>query len=124
MMSGSTPWLRRMASGRSGVTPAVLEDEARTLPTHENQETKKNEIKRIFDACLAMNDERVRIAHGTWTIGGGARHVARSSLKARFHFDKTESIVEKTREIRRLMASAVRLLGWEPAKNTRPVTRL
>lgn len=93
-----------------GVTRAVLEGEARKLATQEDQEIRKNEIECIFNACLAMNDERVRIAHGTWTIDGGARHVARGSLRANFHFEKPEKIVEKTLAVKKLMASVVGLL--------------
>ena len=59
----------------------------------------------------AMNDERVRIAHGTWTLGGGARHVPRGTLKAQFHFEKPKKIVEKTVEVKKLMAGVVGLVG-------------
>jgi hypothetical protein len=98
------------------VTWEVCKGDPRILPTLADQADKEAEVARVFKACLAINDERVRIAHGTWTIGSGARHVARGTLKAQFHFEKPEKIVEKTREVKKLMASVVQLLGWEPAK--------
>ena len=39
------------------------------------------DIESLFKKCLALNDDRVRVAHGLWTDDGktlAARHVARS----------------------------------------------
>jgi hypothetical protein len=44
-----------------------------------------------FKECLKLNDQRVRIVHGTWFAnfaGAGARHVSRTTLKADFYFNK------------------------------------
>jgi hypothetical protein len=100
------------------VAQRVFESKARTwaILSKENEieriinPPKKDEIERTFKACLAMNDERVRIAHGTWTLAGGARHVARGSLKAQFHFEQTEKIEDKSREVSKLRTSVGRLI--------------
>jgi hypothetical protein len=92
----------------------TLSDVLEGLPTREDQEKLRKEIAKVFNACLKVNDERVRITHGTWTIGGGARHVSRTSLKAQDHFEKPERIVEITREIEKLRVSVIRLLGFKP----------
>lgn len=74
----------------------------------------KAEITSTFNACLAMNDERVRIAHGTWTIGGGARHVSRTSLKAKSHFERPEKNIDKAREVSALRSRVVQILIGKP----------
>jgi hypothetical protein len=76
----------------------------------EAQKAKKEEIERIFKACMAMNNDRVRIAHGTWGIWTGARNVSRETLKAKWHFEEPEKIVEKAREIGELIDSVLRFV--------------
>lgn len=70
-------------------------------------------IEATFNGCLAMNDERVRIAHGTWTIDGGARHVSRNTLKAQSHFEKPETIVAKAHEVSELRSRIVEIMIGE-----------
>jgi hypothetical protein len=91
---------------------------SRVLALAEDEEAKKEEIARIFNACLAMNNERVRIVHGIWPLfGGGARHVSRQTLKERVYFKETDEIVEKTREIEKLVNSVDELgNGWDGAQ--------
>lgn len=72
------------------------------------------EIDKIFRACLAINDDRVRIVHGTWTIEGGARHVQRSTLKAKDYFDKPDDIVAKAHEAADLKNGVVKILIGRP----------
>jgi hypothetical protein len=64
--------------------------------------------ERTFDACMTMNNDRNLIAHATWGIWPGARHVNRDTLKAKHHFEEPEKIVEKAREIGKLIDSVLR----------------
>jgi hypothetical protein len=60
-----------------------------TTPGLTNKERKW--VEPYFKECLKLNDQRVRILHGTWfanSAGAGARHVSRSTLKANFFFNK------------------------------------
>jgi hypothetical protein len=55
---------------------------------------RKAEIENIFKQCRALNDHRIRIAHGFWTYEptGGliTRHLSRQSLKREFHYQSHE----------------------------------
>ena len=76
----------------------------------EAQEAKKKEIERTFNACMAMNTDRVRIAHGTWGIWSGARQVSRETLEAKSHFEEPEKIVEKFCETGKLIDRVLRFV--------------
>jgi hypothetical protein len=68
------------------------------------------DIDKLFKSCLRINDERVRIAHGSWFLGSGARHVSRQTFKAEFHYDTPNKIREKTVEVKRCMNGVVAIL--------------
>jgi hypothetical protein len=72
------------------------------LALAEDQETKKEQIERTFDACFNVNDVRNKIVHGTWLVGSGARLVSRETLKPSIYFEQVDEIVEKTNEIKKL----------------------
>ena len=64
-------------------------------------------IREVFSSCRALNDRRVHVAHGLWTLGGEGlvvRHVSRASLHPKFHF-------ERVGDLRRLADEAQRLIG-------------
>jgi len=75
----------------------------------------KKDIESLFGRCLALNDDRVRVAHGLWSdsIGGGmaARHVARSSLKARHYFENPGDVAKLADNAQSLMAGVLFVLG-------------
>ena len=74
----------------------------------------KSEITAIFKRCLALNDDRVRIAHGAWANDGNAiiaRHVARSSLKPHYFFKDSDEIARLTEAAQKLMAEFLFVLG-------------
>ena len=53
------------------------------------------EIENIFKQCRALNDHRVRIAHGLWTYdqtGLISRHLSRQSLKRSFYYQNHEEL--------------------------------
>jgi hypothetical protein len=65
------------------------------------------EIEKLISRCLAMNDTRVRIAHGTWysnRSGLEALYMSRQSLQSRCHF-------RDPREIKDAVWSSMRLAG-------------
>ena len=71
------------------------------------------DIESLFKKCLALNDDRVRVAHGLWTDDGktlAARHVARSSFKATFHFQQPDELPKLTKR-QALMAQVLFVLG-------------
>jgi inorganic pyrophosphatase len=70
----------------------------------------RTHVKKTFDSCKALNDERVRVAHGTWSIGGGARHVSRQTLKASQYFITPAELDEKTRSLQKLKSDIVTIL--------------
>jgi hypothetical protein len=59
-------------------------------------------LKSFFNRCRKLNDMRVVVAHGSWTIGG-ARYASRSSLEAKMHFEKPENLVKAAAEAVKLM---------------------
>jgi len=67
-------------------------------------------IRKTFKECVSLNDDRVRIAHGTWTVGPGshsARHVSRGKLTAAIYFEKPGSIAALAAEAQRLMGTII-----------------
>jgi hypothetical protein len=53
----------------------------------------KPKIVEFFKECLKANDERVRVAHGDWTLDG-ARVISRGSRKAEIYFKDPKELVE------------------------------
>jgi hypothetical protein len=86
----------------------------RALALAEDEETKKEEIERTFDACLGVNTVRNQIVHGAWLVGEGTRHVSRQTLKPKIYFREVEEIDEKTGEIKKLTKD-VAAFGPDPA---------
>ena len=68
------------------------------------------DFRKVFNECRRLNDERVRIAHGTWTHGAegfSARHTARQTLDAKFFYEKPDVLVELTQTAERLMRDVI-----------------
>jgi hypothetical protein len=60
---------------------------------------KKSEIEKVFSQCRALNDHRVRIAHGLWTgeaHGLTARHFSRTSLEIKIHYQNLDELQKLT----------------------------
>jgi hypothetical protein len=53
----------------------------------------KPKVAEFFKECLKVNEERVRVAHGDWTLNG-ARVVSRGSRKAEIYFKEPKELVE------------------------------
>jgi hypothetical protein len=54
---------------------------------------KTKNCENFFKSCLAINDERVRIAHGLWCgFGDSVRHVSRGTLKAKHYYENSEDL--------------------------------
>jgi hypothetical protein len=74
----------------------------------------KSDIQNLFNRCLKLNDDRVRVAHGLWSDDGRAiiaRHVTRSSLKAEHFFENPAAIAKLTDTAQSLMAEILFVLG-------------
>jgi hypothetical protein len=63
-------------------------------------------FERLVRRCIALNDDRVRLVHATWSPGpsGGlsAYHMSRQSLKENSYFENLEAInltLQKCREV-------------------------
>jgi hypothetical protein len=64
-------------------------------------------LKSFFDKCKKLNQEaRVVVAHGSWT-SAGARHVSRTTLEAKMHFEKPETLLEAADKAKKLMAELI-----------------
>jgi len=62
-------------------------------------EVTKKRIKKYFNECHKLNQTaRLIVAHGTWTLEGGARHVSRSSLEAKYYFTTPEEPDGQTKQ--------------------------
>jgi hypothetical protein len=73
---------------------------------------KAQHIDDIFKRCSALNDDRVRVAHGLWSDNLThltARHVARHSLTARHFFENPDDLARLTDAGRQLMAELIEL---------------
>lgn len=71
---------------------------------------RKKVIEKLFNDCLKLNDERVRVAHGMWTLGREglvARHVQRRSLQPQYFFDKRNELGRLAEEAQRLMQAVL-----------------
>ena len=73
--------------------------------THQQSEREK-EIEEIFSACMKVNSERVRVAHGLWSFGPKtleAIHVSRNSLKVETYFAEPGQLRALSKECQRLL---------------------
>jgi hypothetical protein len=84
--------------------------EAYLLSLTDCDEKLAEHAKTTFAKCLKVNDDRVRIVHGTWLLGPGTSHLSRNSLKMTRHFEKPEEIVAKALEAKALMSDIVEIL--------------
>ena len=70
-------------------------------------------IKDVFAQCLALNENRVRIAHGLWTYGADslvARVVSRGSLQMKYYFEKSGELRELAQKAQ-MLNQAVLTIG-------------
>jgi hypothetical protein len=84
--------------------------EAMTLKAPE----RKDELEEWCKECLKLNEDRVRMAHGTWTLGSSGpsvRHVSRNTLKAHHYFGTPAEIHRLADEAQRLLQA---ILGFKP----------
>jgi hypothetical protein len=59
-------------------------------------EVTKKRIKKYFNECHKLNQTaRLIVAHGTWTLEGGARHVSRSISKPSITSQRSKSWTNK-----------------------------
>ena len=67
---------------------------------------KEADIEKVLKGCRALNNHRVRIAHGVWLhepYGLKARHLSRQSLEPEFHYhdpEELERLAEKAQQLK------------------------
>jgi hypothetical protein len=71
-------------------------------------------VDKVFKDCLRLNEQRVRIAHGTWLLGNVAIHVSRRTFKASEYFDSSEDIEREADEAQRLMGQVSKIMYRKP----------
>ncbi|MET4177345.1 hypothetical protein ABIB99_008469 [Bradyrhizobium sp. LA6.1] len=67
------------------------------------------EVKSVFNACKTLNEDRVRVAHGTWLLDGGTRHVSRQTFSAQDYFLKPGELQAKTKQAFDLMSKVIQI---------------
>jgi hypothetical protein len=75
---------------------------------------RKAEVEKVFKQCRALNDHRVRIAHGSWTYETGrfaARHLSRHSLKEAFYYQRPEELEQVNETAQQLMNDVLTLFA-------------
>lgn len=94
------------------VIPTVLK------ATLDPKKSAKYRIKELFNRCSKINDQRVRIAHGTWSWNEGKedrpnlRHVSRQSLQDNYYFEHVDDIRVAADEVEALRARIIEILGF------------
>lgn len=81
----------------------------------EGTQDEQNKIKTLTKNCLSVNNDRIRIAHGTWFIdeaGPGAQHVTRGSFQPRVHYEKIEELERITEKVEDLKSDVSQILIW------------
>jgi hypothetical protein len=70
----------------------------------------KKRIKAYFGECQKLNQTaRLIVAHGTWSLEGGARHVSRTSLQAKYYFTTPGELDKQTTQAKALFPKLFRL---------------
>ncbi|MBR1155703.1 hypothetical protein JQ575_34525 [Bradyrhizobium sp. JYMT SZCCT0428] len=69
-----------------------------------------NALSKYFSKCRSINDQRVRVAHGDWTLTG-ARHVARGKLEAEIYFATPEDLNKHAATCQELIREFIRLVN-------------
>jgi hypothetical protein len=65
----------------------------------------KQDLKALIKQCRKLNEDRVRIVHGLWVIGGGSGklcHVSTGSLTDHEHFHEASDLANKADQARHL----------------------
>ena len=71
---------------------------------------KAKDIEKIFNECHKLNEDRVRVAHGMWSLGEEglvARHVQRRSLEPKYFFENRSELSKLADAAQRLMQSVL-----------------
>jgi hypothetical protein len=73
-------------------------------------EQERAEIDELLKECLKLNEERVRIVHGTWFINDkelGTDHVSRSTLEPKTYYSRIEDIQKVIGELHKLTSRLI-----------------
>lgn len=98
------------------VTSAILQLK------HSRKKSAQEKIEKLFKECVALNDDRVRMAHGTWSVGAvavSARHVSRQKLKAAYYFAEPGAVAKRADSAETLMKRILFELPSKPKRKSR-----
>jgi hypothetical protein len=83
---------------------AQLYNVLRAMKLKKASEELMPKIAKFFKECLKLNDERIRVAHGDWTLGG-ARVVSRGSRQADIYFKEPKDLIKLAKRCEHLAAA-------------------
>jgi hypothetical protein len=77
-------------------------------------EAEQKDIENLLNECMSVNDERVRIAHGTWYVdesgSAGVRHVSRATLEPKFFYSHIKNLDRVTDKLQKLKSRLAKFL--------------
>jgi hypothetical protein len=83
-------------------------------------EQDQSELTKLLNECMAVNDDRVRIVHGTWFVDysgtAGVRHMSRSTFESKFYYARIEDINSVTSKVEDLKSRLAKFLIRPEAK--------
>jgi hypothetical protein len=72
--------------------------------------TSEKAIKDLFKRCHALNNERLRVVHGTWaegTEGLASRHASRQKLSAEWYYDDPLALQKHIEEAKQVVMAVL-----------------
>ena len=70
----------------------------------------KEAIEGVFARCHALNNERLRVVHGTWAEGAeglASRHASRQKLSAEWHYNSPQALQKQIEEAKQVMMAVL-----------------
>jgi hypothetical protein len=93
---------RRILSHDFAMTCTIAES---VLSSRAGDDGRSAELRKLIKACRALNDHRVKIVHGFWTLDDGRMgvgYLSRRSLKIEPHYKTHQEITKLADEAERL----------------------
>ncbi len=82
---------------------------------------RRKNVEKFFSRCMSINESRVRVAHGDWTLNG-ARIVSRNSKAAAIYFAKPEELDELSKECETLTLRYFLFVGDRDSQIVEPAS--
>ena len=97
---------------------AMLCTMAQSVLSRGEDETRVSQLKTLIAKCRTLNDHRVRMVHGLWSIGqrsGSLLHVSRQRLEPKKHYGDAKELYDLADEAGKLSAQL-----WDWSRNRPP----